>query len=42
MGNIDCLNRCWREYTDLSVSEGLGWRQQVVIHAEDLPGQLEQ
>ncbi|MBV9928049.1 MAG: PAS domain-containing protein [Acidobacteria bacterium] len=40
-GQIDFLNRRWREYTGLSLEEARGSGWQSAIHPEDLPGLLE-
>jgi PAS domain S-box-containing protein len=37
-GNIDFLNRRWREYTGLKLDEASGWGWRVAIHPYDLPG----
>jgi PAS domain S-box-containing protein len=40
-GNVDFVNRYWREYTGLGIDEAYGPRWQTAIHPEDLPDLLE-
>ena len=37
-GDIDFLNRRWREYTGISLADGSGWGWKSSIHPEDVVG----
>src|SRR5271163_5278677 len=34
-GNVDFLNRRWREYTGLSLADASGWGWSAAIHPDD-------
>jgi PAS domain S-box-containing protein len=37
-GEVDFLNRRWREYTGMTLEQARGWGWRAAIHFEDLPG----
>ncbi|TCN21229.1 PAS domain-containing sensor histidine kinase [Sinorhizobium americanum] len=40
-GQLELVNRCWSEFTGLSLDEAHGWEWQAAVNPDDLPALLE-